>query len=126
MQFKIESQSDNRVIDSKKLNKDINIMNLALIIAALALLFVPGSIAGNQKALAANLCGSGLGCGGTPNYGISYPSPLSNFFGGCGGCYDGYPYYNDFGFHHFGFHHFHGGFGFHHFGFHHFGFHHFH
>jgi len=48
---------------------------------------------------AANLCGSGLGCGGVSNYGcdgcggISYPSPLSNFFGGKA----------------FHFHHFHGG-----------------
>ena len=67
IQSKTEIQPDNRVLDSKKLNIDIDIMNLALIIAALALLFVPGIIAGNQKALAANLCGSGLGCGGTPN-----------------------------------------------------------
>ncbi|MGB8937053.1 MAG: hypothetical protein WCC17_18350 [Candidatus Nitrosopolaris sp.] len=103
----------------------------SMAIAAVVLLFVSGPIVGNQQALAANLCGSGLGCGGTPDYGISYPSPLSNFFGGyygCGGCYDSYPY-SGFGFHHFhggfGFHHFHGGFGFHHFhgGF---GFHHFH
>jgi hypothetical protein len=81
------------------------------VIAALSLFLVPGPIVANQKVLAANLCGSGLGCGGASNYGcdgcggISYPSPLSNFFGG-----EAY------------FHHFHGGFGFHHFG----GFHHFH
>ena len=83
----------------------------SMVIAAVVLLFVSGPIVGNQQALAANLCGSGLGCGGTPDYGISYPSPLSNFFGGyygCGGCYDSYPYYSGFGFHHF-----HGGFGFH-------------
>jgi hypothetical protein len=82
-----------------------------LVIAALSLALAVAAI-GNQKALAANLCGSGLGCGGASNYGcdgcggISYPSPLSNFFGG-----EAFP-----------FHHFHGGFGFHHFG----GFHHFH
>ena len=84
------------------------------VIAALSLFLAAGPIVANQKASAANLCGSGLGCGGVSNYGcdscggISYPSPLSNFFGG-------------------NFHHFHGGFGFHHFGgIHHFGgFHHF-
>ena len=72
------------------------------VIAALS----AGPIVANQKVFAANLCGSGLGCGGGSNYGcdgcggISYPSPLSNFFGGEA----------------FHFHHFHGGFGFHHFG----------
>ena len=82
-----------------------------LVIAALSLALAVGAI-GNQQAFAANLCGSGLGCGGASNYGcdgcggISYPSPLSNFFAG-----EAFP-----------FHHFHGGFGFHHFG----GFHHFH
>ena len=76
-----------------------------LIIAVLSLVYTIGPIVVNQKALAANLCGSGLGCGGATNYdcdgcgGISYPSPLSNFFGG-----EALP-----------FHHFHGGFGFHHF-----------
>jgi hypothetical protein len=80
------------------------------VIAALSLFLAAGPIVANQKALAANLCGSGLGCGGGSDYGcdgcgvISYPSPLSNFFGG-----------EDFHFHHF-----HGGF--HNFG----GFHHFH
>ena len=82
------------------------------VIAALSLFLAAGPIVVNQKAFAANLCGSGLGCGGASDYGcygcgggISYPSPLSNFFGGEA----------------FHFHHFHGGFGFHHFG----GFHHF-
>jgi hypothetical protein len=65
-----------------------------LAIAAVALLFASGPILGNQQALAANLCGSGL-C--DPISGISYPSPLSHFFGG------------DV-LHHGGFHHFHGGF----------------
>ena len=94
-------------------------ITISLGIGAIAAIFALGFIVGNQQTFAANLCGSGLGCGGSPNYGISYPSPLSNYFGGCGGCYDSYPYYSGFGFHHFhggfGFHHFHGGFGFHHF-----------
>ena len=64
-----------------------------LVIAAVALLFASGPILGNQRALAANLCGSGL-C--NPSSGIHYPSPLSHFFGG------------DV-LHHGGFHHFHGG-----------------
>jgi len=82
------------------------------VIAAPSLFLAAGPIFANQKAFAANLCVSGLGCRGASDYGcdgcsgISYPSPLSNFFGGEG----------------FHFHHFHGGFGFHHFG----GFHHIH
>jgi hypothetical protein len=93
----------------------------ALVIAVLSLVFAVAPIVGNQKALAANLCGSGLGCGGASDYGcngcggISYPSPLSNFFGG-----EAFPFHHFHG--GFGFHHFHGGFSFHHFG----GFHHFH
>ena len=39
-----------------------------LVIAALSLALAVGAI-GNQQALAANLCGSGLGCGGASNYG---------------------------------------------------------
>lgn len=82
-----------------------------LVIAALSLVFAVGPIVGNQKALGANLCGSGLAspdtCTGVPYPGDPYPSPLSNFFGG-----------EVFG--HGSFHHFHGGFGFHHSG----GFHH--
>ncbi|MFZ0513706.1 MAG: hypothetical protein WAM14_19020 [Candidatus Nitrosopolaris sp.] len=51
-----------------------------LTIAAVALVFVSCPILGNQQALAANLCGSGF-C--DPDTGIiSYPSPLSHFFGG--------------------------------------------
>jgi hypothetical protein len=50
-----------------------------LVIAALSLVFAVGSIVANQKAYAANLCGSGF-C--EPDVGISYPSPLSSFFGG--------------------------------------------
>jgi len=38
-------------------------------------------IIGNQKALAANLAGSGLA---DPGQGISYPSPLSHWLGGEG------------------------------------------
>ena len=50
-----------------------------LVIAALSLVFAVGPIVANQKAHAANLCGSGF-C--EPDLGISYPSPLSHFFGG--------------------------------------------
>jgi hypothetical protein len=50
-----------------------------LVIAAITLTFAVTPIIGNQKALAANLCGSGF-C--EPYGGISYPSPLSHFFGG--------------------------------------------
>jgi hypothetical protein len=73
-----------------------------LVISSLSsLLFLP--IAANQKALAANLCGSGF-C--ESDGGISYPSPISHFFGG--------------DVLHHGFHHWHGGYGFHsHGGFHH-------
>jgi hypothetical protein len=82
-----------------------------LVIASLSLVLVFPIVA-NQKALAANLCGSGLAspdtCSGVPYPGDPYPSPLSNFFDG-----------EVFG---HGFHHFHGNFGFHHFG----GFHHHH
>jgi hypothetical protein len=49
-----------------------------LVIASLSIVVAVGSV-GNQKALAANLCGSGF-C--EPDPGISYPSPLSHFFGG--------------------------------------------
>jgi hypothetical protein len=91
-----------------------------LVIAAITLTFATAPMIGNQKAFAANLCGSGLGspstCSGIPQYSGSYF-----------GCYDCYPYYGGYGgyhFHHFhggfGFHHFHGGFGFHHVGGHHF------
>ena len=78
------------------------------VIAALSLFLAAGSIVVNQKAFAANLCGSGFGCGGASDYGcdgcggISYPSPLSNFFGG-----EAFHFHGGFGFHHFGgFHHF--------------------
>jgi hypothetical protein len=76
---------------------------MTLTVVAFALLFASGPILGNQKALAANLCGSGF-C--DPDPGISYPSPLSHFFGG-----DVLDFHG--GFHHFhgGFHHFHGSFG---------------
>jgi hypothetical protein len=73
-----------------------------LVIASLSIVVAVGLV-GSQKALAANLCGSGF-C--DPDPGISYPSPLSHFFGG------------DVLYH--GFHHLHGSFasyshgGFHH------------
>ena len=44
-------------------------------IAAVMLLFASGPIIGNEKALGANLAGSGLA---DPDPGISYPSPLSH------------------------------------------------
>jgi hypothetical protein len=47
-------------------------------IAAVMLLFAAGQVIGNQKAVAANLAGSGLA---DPDPGISYPSPLSHWFG---------------------------------------------
>jgi hypothetical protein len=79
------------------------------VIAALSLFLAASPIVTNQKAFAANLCGSGLGCGGASDYGcdgcggISYPSPLSNFFGG-----ETFHFHGGFGFHHFGgLHHFH-------------------
>ena len=43
----------------------------ALVIATLSLIFAVGPIVGNQKAFAANLCGSGLGCGGASDYGCN-------------------------------------------------------
>lgn len=55
-------------------------------IAAVALLFAADPVLGNQKVLAANLCGSGLGCGDNPDYGISYPSH-SHTFSGWGGTF---------------------------------------
>ena len=73
-------------------------------IAGVIFLCAAGPVIGNQRALAANLAGSGLA---DPGQGISYPSPLSHWFGGV-----------HHGFHHFhngsGFHHFHSGSGFHH------------
>lgn len=80
-----------------------------LVIASLSIVFAAGPVE-IQKTLAANLCGSGLGCGGGSDYGcggcgdISYPSPLSNFFGGE---VFSHGFHTGFGFHHFGgFHHF--------------------
>jgi hypothetical protein len=63
------------------------------VIAALSL-FLAGPIVANQKAFAANLCGSGF-CEPDQSV-ITYPSPLSHFFGG------------DVLYH--GFHHWHGGY----------------
>ncbi|MGC2575101.1 MAG: hypothetical protein WA364_26630 [Candidatus Nitrosopolaris sp.] len=69
----------------------------AVAIAGVIFLCAAGTVIGNQRALAANLAGSGLA---DPDPGISYPSPLSHWFGGET-------------LHH-GFHHFHSGSGFHH------------
>jgi hypothetical protein len=67
--------------------------------AAIALMFASDPILGNQQALAANLCGSGLGCGGCGGYlyGLRhyffhhfYP-----YYGGYG-CYGGYGGYGGY------------------------------
>jgi len=60
-------------------NLKTTIRSSVLVIAALALFFTTGPTLGNQKVLGANLAGSGFV--GT-NPGISYPSPLSHYFGG--------------------------------------------
>jgi hypothetical protein len=72
-----------------------------LAIVALSLVFAVSIIVANQKALAANLCGSGF-C--EPDGGISYPSPVSHFFGG-DVLHHGHHWHGDFGSHsHGGFH----------------------
>jgi hypothetical protein len=54
-------------------------MSIPLGLAAMALVFALCFIISNQLTFAANLCGSGFcDSGGV----ISYPSPLSHFFGG--------------------------------------------
>ena len=50
-----------------------------LAIVASGLVFAVTLVVANEKVFAANLCGSGF-C--EPGGGISYPSPLSHFFGG--------------------------------------------
>lgn len=78
-------------------------ISILLGVAAIGVVFALGLIVSNQQTFAANLCGSGF-CESNP--GISYPSPLSHFFGG------------DVLYH--GFHHWHDGFGsYSHGGFHH-------
>ena len=80
---------------------DKTTMTLGTAIAAIVLLFASWPIVVNQQALAANLCGSGF-C--ERDSGISYPSPLSHYFGG------------DVLHHHHGNFHYHNhGSGFHHF-----------
>jgi len=69
-------------------------ISISIGIAAIGVVFALGFIVSSQQTLAANLCGSGF-C--EPGGGISYPSPLSHFFGG--------------DVLHHGFHHWHGGFG---------------
>jgi hypothetical protein len=54
-------------------------MSLPLALAAIAVVFALDFIVSNQLTFAANLCGSGF-C--EQDGGISYPSPLSHFFGG--------------------------------------------
>lgn len=93
-------------------NSKTTLTSSALVIVAVASLFAAGSILGNQKAFAANLAGSGFA--GT-NPGISYPSPLSHYFGG-----DVLHHHHHGGFHyHGGYNHHHGSFHYHHHGGHH-------
>jgi hypothetical protein len=54
-------------------------ISIPLGIAAIGVVLALGFIVSNQQTFAANLCGSGF-C--EPDSGISYPSPLSHFFGG--------------------------------------------
>lgn len=58
--------------------------------AAIALLFASDPILGNQQALAANMCGSGLGCGGYL-YGLRHYffHHFHPYYGGYD-CYGGY------------------------------------
>jgi len=79
----------------RTLEKSKTIMMFGTVaIATVMLVFPAGAIIGNQKALAANLAGSGLA---DPDQGISYPSPLSHWFGG--------DVIHHHGFQHSGFHH---------------------
>ncbi|HXX97283.1 MAG TPA: hypothetical protein VEL11_09235 [Candidatus Bathyarchaeia archaeon] len=66
-------------------------------IAALMLLFAAGAVIGNQKAVVANLAGSGLA---DRDPGISYPSPLSHWFGGEVLHHGFHHLHSDSGFHH--------------------------
>jgi hypothetical protein len=72
-------------MESKRI---ISLNGLAL--AIIALVFSMG----NQQALAANLCGSGLGCGSYNGYGLHYHffhpffQHLFPYFGCNGNCYD--------------------------------------
>ena len=72
-------------------------------LAIVALVFAVTLIVANQNAFAANLCGSGF-C--APGGGISYPSPLSHFFGG-DVLHHGYRWHGYFGSHSHGGHHHH-------------------
>ena len=78
--------------------KSKTIMTFGTIVGtALILFFAAGPVIDEQKVLAANLAGSGLA---DSDPGISYPSPLSHWFGG--------------EVLHHGFHHLHGSSGLHH------------
>ncbi len=84
-------------------------------IAAVVLLFASDPILANQKALAANLCGSGLGCGSTQTTAsaILHHSPTSSVAAAAATTVTTRlpSLHGGFGFHHFG--HF-GHFGLHH------------
>lgn len=79
-------------------------ISIPLGIAAIGVVFALAFIVSNQQTLAANLCGSGF-C--EPDGGISYPSPLSHFFGG-DVLNHGHHWHGGFGsYSHGGFHHHH-------------------
>jgi hypothetical protein len=72
-------------------------MSIPLGLAAIVVVFALGFIVSNQLTFAANLCGSGF-CESNP--GISYPSPLSHFFGGDVLHHHWHASYSHGGFHH--------------------------
>jgi hypothetical protein len=72
-------------------------MSISFGLVAIALIFALGFIVNNQLTFAANLCGSGF-CESNP--GISYPSPLSHFFGGDVLHHHWHGSYSHGGFHH--------------------------
>ncbi|MGB6529821.1 MAG: hypothetical protein WBF33_17075 [Candidatus Nitrosopolaris sp.] len=66
-------------------------------IAAVVLLFASGPIVRSQQVFAANMYGNDF-C--DPDPGISYPSPLSHFFGGDVLHHGDFHYYHQGGYHH--------------------------
>jgi hypothetical protein len=79
-------------------------ISIPLGVAAIGVVFALGFIVSIQQTFGANLCGSGF-C--EPDGGISYPSPLSHFFGG-DVLHNGHHWHGGFGSNlHGGFHHHH-------------------